>query len=77
MTQKNEQSGSNSAAKAQPKPLNDGLCLQLLEEMKRETKEYLEDYIDSEDIDRGISNLVMTRLEDFFDRKIYEMKRKA
>ena len=51
----------------------------LLKEMKEETKEYLKDYIHnySDDLDRLTSELIMARLEDFFDRKICDIERSA
>ena len=58
---------------------NDGLCLRLLKELKAETNEYLKDFILewADDVDGKTSDLLVARLRDFFDRKIYDIERKA
>lgn len=58
-------------------PCDDGLLLRLLDEMKKETVEYLWDYADDIGIrDEQACQFIVSRLEDFFNSKIYEIKRK-
>lgn len=59
-------------------PCSGVLCL-LLKEMKEETNEYLKDFILewADDVDGKTSDLLVARLRDFFDRKIYDIERKA
>jgi hypothetical protein len=57
-------------------PCSDGLLLRLLDEMRTETVECLWDHADSEDLDKQTCESMTSRLEDFFNQKIYDIKRK-
>ena len=55
----------------------DELLLRLLKEMKTETNEYLKDYIDDlGNLEEQTCEFVLSRLEDFFNRKIQDIERK-
>ena len=56
--------------------LKDGLLLRLMEEMRRETVECLQDHADDNDLDEETCISLSVRLEDFFNLKIYDIKRK-
>ena len=55
---------------------SDGLLLRLLEEMRTETVECLWDHANAEDLDKQTCESMTSRLEDFFNQKIYDIKRK-
>jgi hypothetical protein len=54
----------------------DELLLRLLKEMRTETVEYLWDHADTEYLDKQTCVSMTARLEDFFNRKIYDIERK-
>ena len=57
-------------------PCSDGLLLKLLEEMRTETVECLWDHAEAEDLHMQTCESMTSRLEDFFNQKIYDIKRK-